>query len=69
MKTVMNTEKQQVNKNQEVVQEVIEELTEELTQEVVKPKVNMVFTPRRFSVNGLRRHRGIQTSRTPRVAF
>lgn len=57
MKTVMNKEKQQVEKKQE------------LTQEVVKPKLNMVFTPRRFSVNGLRRHRGIQTSRTPRVVY
>lgn len=57
MKTEMNKEKQQVEKKQE------------LTQEVVKPKLNMVFTPRRFSVNGLRRHRGIQTSRTPRVVF
>ena len=35
------------------------------TTEDAKPR----FTPRRFSVRGLRRHTGIQTSRTPRVAF
>lgn len=57
MKTEMSKEKQQVEKKQE------------MTHEVVKAKLNMIFTPRRFSVNGLRRHRGIQTSRTPRVVF
>lgn len=28
-----------------------------------------LFTPSRFSVRGLRRHRGVKTSRTPRVSF
>lgn len=38
--------------------------------ETHKPvQVEQQFTPRRFSVRGLRRHSGIQTSRTPRVAF
>jgi len=32
-------------------------------------KFQMVYTPRRFSVRGLRKHRGIQTSRTPQVSF
>lgn len=27
------------------------------------------FTPRRFSVRGLRRHAGIKTSRNPQVAY
>lgn len=61
--TDMSKEKQQVNKDQEVEKQQV------LTPEVKKAKLNMVFTPRRFSVNGLRRHRGIQTSRTPKVAF
>lgn len=32
-------------------------------------KTTRTFTPRRFSVRGLRKHTGIKTSRTPRVAF
>lgn len=61
MKTVMS--KENLQENQQV------EKKQKLTPEVLNEKLNMVFTPRRFSVNGLRRHRGIKTSRTPRVAF
>lgn len=34
-----------------------------------KLKIQLVYTPRRFSVRGLRKHRGIQTSRNPQVAY
>lgn len=32
-------------------------------------RTETTFTPRRFSVRGLRKHVGVKTSRTPRVAF
>lgn len=34
-----------------------------------KVETQLKFTPRRFSVRGLRKHTGIKTSRTPRVAY
>jgi len=56
-----------MNKKETIKKETNQNIvkTQGQTSEHAKPR----FTPRRFSVRGLRRHTGIQTSRTPRVAF
>lgn len=63
----MNTNK---NTTERVQQENVTTVhQEESTIMNHKIKLNTVYTPRRFSVRGLRRHTGIQTSRNPRVAY
>jgi len=62
MKTNMNKEKSdtKINRNNS---------TNALSKDNENVKLQMVYTPKRFSVRGLRKHRGIQTSRTPQVSF